>query len=403
MEEIAFCKCCDNVVALKPFREGYLSVCPHCGAVLRPAKIFPLSHIAAVAFSAILLLLGCIPLPFISVSSLGISNNMSLFSIFTVLENGWNLLLQIFTFVTFIFPSLVLSTMVWVGLLRKIPSKLLCVLYSYSYIFCMVDVFVLGVAISLIKLTSLATVTFHTGFYLVFVFSIMMVWCCSKCKPKTIWELYMSCHIENVQIGITARKQNIKVCRHCGMAFYATNPHDKEHCPRCGANVAFRSDHWVQKITALLLAALIMYLPSNLYPVMYTDYLGVNMGSNIIDGVFTLWNMGSYFVALVILIASIFIPVFKILAIAYLVYEVKFSRRTRSKFLSKLYRIICVIGKWSMIDVFVVIIMSSIVRMSGLLTINPGFAIICFCMVVLVTIFAAEEFDERLIWDKVFV
>lgn len=132
---------------------------------------------------------------------------------------------------------------------------------------------------------------------------------------------------------------------------------------------------------------------------MYTEFLFRTTGSNIIDGVVAMWKMNSYFVAIVILVASIFIPAFKILSLGYILYVSSKANTYNKLKLSKLYRCVLFIGRWSLIDVYVVIIMSSIVRIGGILTIYPGFAIVCFCSVVLITIFSAESFDERLIWD----
>ena len=111
--------------------------------------------------------------------------------------------------------------------------------------------------------------------------------------------------------------------------------------------------------------------------------------------------MNSRFVALVILIASIFIPILKILMLIFLVYNLKKPKEDRQgNRLVFIYRLVEYIGKWSMIDVFVVIIMSSVVRIGGLITINPGFAIVAFCAVVILTLISAEQFDSRMIWDR---
>ena len=156
---------------------------------------------------------------------------------------------------------------------------------------------------------------------------------------------------------------------------------------------------WGQRTMALLIAAAVMFLPANLYPIMVTTYIGSPTGSNIVDGVVSLWGMGSWFVALVVVSASLFIPVFKIISLCYLLVKVTAVGVWRPRALSTLFRIVELIGKWSMIDVFVVIIMSATVRMGNLLTIDPGFAIVAFCLVVMVTMFATSSFDERLIWD----
>ena len=133
---------------------------------------------------------------------------------------------------------------------------------------------------------------------------------------------------------------------------------------------------------------------------MYTEFIGSTSGSNIIEGVIAMWDMNSYFVAIVILVASIFIPAFKIFSLSFILYATKYSKIRIKKRVSKLYRFVLFIGRWSLIDVYVVIIMSSIVKIGNILNIEPGFAIICFCSVVIITVFSAEAFDERLIWNK---
>lgn len=194
----------------------------------------------------------------------------------------------------------------------------------------------------------------------------------------------------------------IKRCLECGLVFRGNNGSAADICPRCGSKVWYRRINSLQKLLALLLAALILFLPSNLYPVMFTSYLGTTNGSNIVEGAISLWNMGSWFVALVIVIASLFIPAFKIIALGYLMFKVRFGIIRHPYLLGMLYRYVALVGKWSMIDVFVVIIMTSAVRMGSLMEIDPGFAVITFCSVVFITMFAASSFDERLIWDKFF-
>ena len=110
--------------------------------------------------------------------------------------------------------------------------------------------------------------------------------------------------------------------------------------------------------------------------------------------------MHSYLVSFVILLASIFIPAFKICSMIFILYATRYSKIVVNKRVSRLYRFVLLIGRWSLIDVYVVIIMSSIVKIGNLLDIEPGFAIICFCSVVIITVFSAEAFAERLLWNK---
>lgn len=179
--------------------------------------------------------------------------------------------------------------------------------------------------------------------------------------------------------------QSYKVCQECGYVFKAND--DIDLCPRCKSKVTYRRKNCISKSLALLLSALILYLPSNLYPVMYTEFIGSNTGSNIIEGVIEMWQMNSYFVSFVILLASIFIPAFKIISMLFILYATKYSKIVVNKRVSRLYRFVLFIGRWSLIDVYVVIIMSSIVKIGNILNIEPGFAIICFCSVVIITVF----------------
>ncbi|MBO8416413.1 MAG: PqiA/YebS family transporter subunit [Proteobacteria bacterium] len=395
-QQVVLCRSCDKPVLLPPYQKGIKAVCPHCGATLRSGHLVSLHTTAIVALSALILLFNSIFVPFLSIESLGIYEEMSLSSIFSVLKTDWSSLLYIFLAFTFLLPFVMLLQQVLAGLFRLQPERRFCKLYALCHRFCMVDVFVFGILVSLVKLTSLASVQFHVGFFLGLAFSLMLIWCWVKAPPRLMWDMFKESQVP-IELERRGIEQGLVCCPRCGMVYKAA---EHQRCPRCEAPAHYRISQSMQKTVALLAAALILYLPSNLYPVMYTDYMGSNQGSNIIDGVISLWQMNSEVIALIILCASIFIPVFKILMLMCLICLTHSAKIKKPALLSRIYRVISFIGKWSMIDVFVVIIMSSTVRMSGLLTINPGFAIIAFCSVVLITMAAAENFDERLLWDN---
>lgn len=382
-------------VRLPPYRKGIKCSCPRCGATLRSGRIYSLQQCAVISIAALIFFLLSLFEPFLSLSTLGINQGMRLISIFTVLHTDWILLLYVCVLFTFLFPLFMLLTIIGTGLFNLKVTPIIGEIYAFSHRFCMIDVFILGVLVSLIKLTALVEVEFHTGFILSGIFSVMMIWLYTKAKPQDIWNKVKSESIDIVP-GVTGKKQHLTLCRHCSFVFDASV---YKTCPRCGHVRQVRNYGCYQKAAALLLSAIILYLPSNLYPIMFTSYLGNETGSNILEGVVALWQMDSYFVAGVIFLASICIPVLKIFALIVLMFIVKYRRPYKPQLLSRYYRIVAFIGKWSMIDVFVVIIMTSVVRFSGLMTIDPGFAIITFCLVVIITMFAAEEFDERLIWD----
>jgi paraquat-inducible protein A len=195
----------------------------------------------------------------------------------------------------------------------------------------------------------------------------------------------------------TALKCGLAVCHTC----MALNSVNAKHCSRCGSLVHSRIPDSIQRTLALLIAASVLYIPANIFPIMTTVQFGQSVDSTIIGGVVLLWKMKSYSVALVILIASVLVPIGKILSIAALSWTVSREKTTSRRQRTSLYRITELVGKWSMVDVFVVAILVALIQITGIIVIRPGSAALAFAGMVILTMFAAESFDPRLIWDQV--
>ena len=178
-------------------------------------------------------------------------------------------------------------------------------------------------------------------------------------------------------------------------------PAAERSCPRCGAAMHLRKSNSLQRTLALLITASILYIPANLYPIMITEQLGVPSGSTILGGVVLLIKLGSIPVAAVIFIASVMIPSGKLAAMFYLVWSVEHRPFDSQRQRTTIYVVAEFIGKWSMIDVFVVAILVALIQLEGLLVILPGIAAYSFGGVVLITMLAAESFDPRLMWDQI--
>ena len=195
----------------------------------------------------------------------------------------------------------------------------------------------------------------------------------------------------------TAASTGLANCDICGML----SSESLEHCPRCNGKLHVRKPNSIQRTIAYLVTACVLYVPANVLPITVTTQLGRDIDSTIIGGVILLWEHGSYPVALVIFIASIMVPSSKILALFLLCWGVAKNQIYRCKERTVMYRIIEFIGRWSMIDVFVVAILVSLIQLSGIVTIKPGGAALAFAGVVIITMFAASAFDPRLIWDAI--
>lgn len=194
----------------------------------------------------------------------------------------------------------------------------------------------------------------------------------------------------------TAASENLSACHIC----CKLAPAEMHNCPRCGYPMHQRKSDSIQRTLALLITACMLYIPANIYPIMYTDQLGSTEASTIIGGVILLIDLGSAPIAAVIFLFSVMVPTGKFLAIFYLVWTVEKHSRLDARQRATLYRVTEFIGKWSMIDVFVVAILAALVHLGGLLVIRPGIAALAFAGVVIITMLAAESFDSRLIWDS---
>ena len=195
----------------------------------------------------------------------------------------------------------------------------------------------------------------------------------------------------------SAAARELYVCGECSTLSRA-GP-GRWRCPRCGAALHFRKPHSLSRTWAFLVAAVILYIPANVLPVMHTEWLTGSQDDTILSGVVYLWTSGSWPLALVVFIASISVPLLKIAALAYLAASVQ----TRSAWLprqrARLYRIVELIGRWSMLDIFVTAILVALVHAKALAKIDAGPGALAFGAVVVLTMLAAMSFDPRLIWD----
>ena len=198
---------------------------------------------------------------------------------------------------------------------------------------------------------------------------------------------------------LTAMTCGLLSCHVCGLVSKAPPAGGAVHCPRCSAVLHRRKPNSVGRAWALLIAAYIMYLPANLLPIMETGSLFGAQDDTIMSGVIYLWNSGSWDLAVVVFIASIMVPLLKLIALTLLLVSVQ----RRSIWLpvqrTRLYRLVELVGRWSMLDIYVVTILAALVQIGSLATITAGPAALAFGAVVVLTMFAAMAFDPRLIWD----
>ncbi|MDH3976913.1 MAG: paraquat-inducible protein A [Gammaproteobacteria bacterium] len=201
-------------------------------------------------------------------------------------------------------------------------------------------------------------------------------------------------------MALTAKEAGLVGCTVCGLLAPVAKSEGEQHCERCGEKLHTRHPDSIQRTWALLIAAIIFYIPANLMPITLTTALGNTQGDTIMEGVIYFMYHGEWPIGLVIFIASIFVPICKIAAMIYLLISVQRQSDQQRLNRAKIYRIVELVGRWSMIDIFVVTIMVALVQLGFLASVQAGSGAIFFCAVVIITMFAAESFDPRLIWDK---
>lgn len=194
----------------------------------------------------------------------------------------------------------------------------------------------------------------------------------------------------------TARTKGMVACRRCSKVW----PIGTKHCGRCNARLESRDTKSLQKVWAWWLVGFACYIPAQLLPMLETRTFMMTLDSTIVAGAIELAQHGDWFVAVVILLASVGIPLSKFLAIAYLAITVARQEETAPSKRYGLYAFVEYIGRWSMVDVFVVAILTSLVQLNILVSIKPGPAAMAFALSVIFTMLSAQSFDSRLIWDR---
>jgi paraquat-inducible protein A len=200
--------------------------------------------------------------------------------------------------------------------------------------------------------------------------------------------------------ALTAMQLGLQSCEGCGLLSRPRPGGVEGHCPRCDQALEFRKRDSLERTWAFLIAAAICYIPANVLPVLTTNTAAGPESDTILQGVVLLWSPTGWPLSLIVLFASIMIPSAKILALAYLVITVQRGSVENNEQRIRLYRMVELIGRWSMVDVFVDAFTASLVQLQPLMSVAPAPGLFFFAAVVVLTMLAVEAFDPRLIWDS---
>ena len=191
------------------------------------------------------------------------------------------------------------------------------------------------------------------------------------------------------------------VCETCGLAQRLPDlpPGTIAECARCGSRLARANHNSLARTAAFSLAALMFYLPANLYPILRLEWYGTHSENTAWDGALTLFRQGQPVIGIIVFLASIVIPFLKLLTLFYLVATVRFRSTVWRRQRAWIYRGLEFIGPWAMLDVFVMSILVALVKLGELATVLPGRGLFSFMAVAVLTIIASQSFDPRMMWE----
>lgn len=396
------CSQCDMLVALPALEHGHKAACPRCGTTLTTKWDAPRQRPTAYAIAALFMLFLSNLFPFIYMKVGGITSEVHLLEIPGVMfSEDYASLGTFFMLFVQIVPAfclmviLLLVNRVQMPMALKIRlARILFQLKSWG----MAEIFLAGILVSFVKLMAYGDVGIGLSFIPWCLYCVLQLRAFQCVDRRWAWDDIAPAPVlpQTLKVGVPGIHQNLRLCSCCT----AILPADQEICPRCETKGHVRRKNSLQWTMALLVTSIMLYLPANILPIMITNLLGDEMPSTIMAGVILLWGEGSYPVALVIFIASIMVPTLKMIAIAWLCWDAKGHGKRDSERMHLIYEVVEFVGRWSMIDVFVIAVLSALVRIGGLMSIYPAIGALMFALVVIMTMFAAMTFDPRLSWDR---
>jgi paraquat-inducible protein A len=196
----------------------------------------------------------------------------------------------------------------------------------------------------------------------------------------------------------SAITRGLTSCHTCGLLSRLPG-HEASHCPRCLARLHGRKPNSLSRTWALVVLAYVLYIPANLLPILESRALLTAESNTIMSGILLFWEGGSWMIAALVFIASIVVPLTKLFALTWLLVSVQMKSRARPYQRTQLYRMVEFIGRWSMLDIYVVALTVTLVQVGSLASIEVGPGALAFGAVVVITMIAARSFDPRLIWD----
>lgn len=386
-----------------PSKTG-LTRCKRCSALLFRSSTDNIDRPFALYVTALILFILANSFPLLTLKFEGQTETTTLIGGVVTLYQQGMIGLALLVFLTIVLvPFLQLISAIWAlsalkfQIYKKSLPRLLR-LFVKSYPWGMLEVFMLGIFVAVVKLADMAGIVMGVGAYCVGGLIFIAAAAASSMDLRLFWERIALSPpaIPSDQI----QRIPLVSCHSCHfLSKIPLNISLQSFCPRCGEPLHFRKVDSLARTWALVLAAAILYIPANVLPVMRTVSMGSEQTDTILSGVIYLMVNDMWPLAIVIFVASIFVPMMKLVVLVYLLLSVQLKSIRFAKDRTFLYRIIETVGRWSMVDVYVVTILVALVKMGSMATVEAQAGMVAFAAVVVLTMLATSTFDPRLIWD----
>lgn len=404
MTRLLRCHDCDLLHEVPEVPAGSRALCGRCGAVLLARRPETVERSIALALASLFFWLVANLFPFLTMEIGGRIEPSRLASgVGGLWADGFFELAVLVLLFAVAFPFLKIAA--WLAVLVPLhlglKPRYLAPLFrglDLLHPWAMTEVFLLGVLVSYTKIVDMASITVGPALVGFVALIVTMIWTDLTLDTAEVWDRIAA----PPESGVPATSGTLLVgCHVCGVVAALSEQHGVVHgrCARCGAGLHRRKANSASRAWALVVAALILYVPANLYPVMILVSFGEATQATILGGVQELIAAEMLPLALLVFFASITVPVLKLVGLAFLLVSVQRRSRWRTRERTVIYRIVESVGRWSMLDIFVLAILAGLVRLGNIATIEPGAGAISFAAVVVITMFGAMCFDPRLLWD----
>lgn len=393
------CKECDSVVSVPVKLEKQTACCPNCHQVLISGNRWDLKRCVIIALSILILLPFALTYPLMNIDLLGVPIYASIWGgIWKMATSGFEFTAFMVLLCAVVMPMAFAILVVIIGLQRLIGQRPRYTLIFLSQIkaWVMLDVYLVALAVAAFKVREYATLNFDVYLIAFVATTLLTTLLFIKIDPQRAWHYF---YPEYHHLSSTHQKSTT-FCSICDYTFdeQIVDLKGRHRCPRCESNLDVSDRVKLQRVWATLIAGMIMMVPANILPISTTELAGSTSSDSLLSGVLLFIEMGSYAVAAIVFIASILVPFSKVAIILYLLFAIHFQWKHSIHWQMKMLHYVHFVGRWSMLDLFVLALMMSLVERGQIISFSVGSAAFYFGAAVFLTMISSANLDARMLW-----